>query len=305
MIKHHGKANLILGWIAVGISTMIASLWAFWGIVENFHEGWYHESLMQNILLMFIQYLLLSLVFVILTIISIYWRKIGGFLFLLATIGLGIFFRGASIPVLATILPVLVILGLLFWFGRPEPRKYACLISIIIPAIIIVGIGTPNLIRVSQRENDGDFSARLIKGNGVELVWAPRGPGWPDSGVSWEKASNICLYLSADGMTIEDTPQNIWRLPTIEEATGSMTRKGINAGGSWDPDSRQAAYAIEPDKETPLWNPNLKIIYYWTAEEMDAQKAYMIAYNGQVHARHKQGAGYLGFRAVKLVDNSK
>jgi hypothetical protein len=28
-----------LGWVAVGLSSAIAALWAFWGILENFHEG--------------------------------------------------------------------------------------------------------------------------------------------------------------------------------------------------------------------------------------------------------------------------
>ncbi len=46
-----------LGWLAVALSTSIASFWAFWGIIENFHEGWFHESLLLNVGLMFVQYL--------------------------------------------------------------------------------------------------------------------------------------------------------------------------------------------------------------------------------------------------------
>ena len=33
----------VIGWIAVAISTIITCFWAFWGIIENFHEGWYYE----------------------------------------------------------------------------------------------------------------------------------------------------------------------------------------------------------------------------------------------------------------------
>ena len=32
----------IVGWIAVGLSTAITCFWAFWGIAENFHEGWWY-----------------------------------------------------------------------------------------------------------------------------------------------------------------------------------------------------------------------------------------------------------------------
>jgi len=36
--------RLIEGWIAVGFSTIITRVWAFWGIIENFYEGWQSES---------------------------------------------------------------------------------------------------------------------------------------------------------------------------------------------------------------------------------------------------------------------
>ena len=52
------------GWIAVILSTTLACLWAFWGIIENFHEGWYYESLPRNLLLMFGQYLSPMLLFI-------------------------------------------------------------------------------------------------------------------------------------------------------------------------------------------------------------------------------------------------
>jgi hypothetical protein len=40
----------ILGWLAVSFSLVISCLWAFWGIVENFHEGWHMPSLGKNLL---------------------------------------------------------------------------------------------------------------------------------------------------------------------------------------------------------------------------------------------------------------
>jgi hypothetical protein len=39
-MKHVDKRQ-IAGWIAVSLSIVITCFWAFWGIIENFHEGWY------------------------------------------------------------------------------------------------------------------------------------------------------------------------------------------------------------------------------------------------------------------------
>jgi hypothetical protein len=47
----------IVGWIAVTISTGLAALWAFWGSIENFHEGWYFREWWRNVGLALIQYL--------------------------------------------------------------------------------------------------------------------------------------------------------------------------------------------------------------------------------------------------------
>ena len=50
-MKNLDKRQLA-GWIAVGISTVITCFWVFWGIIENFHEGWYYESWLSNVGLM-------------------------------------------------------------------------------------------------------------------------------------------------------------------------------------------------------------------------------------------------------------
>ena len=71
-MKHLDKRQ-VAGWIAVGISTAITCFWAFWGIIENFHEGWYYESWLLNIGLMFAQNLSPMLIFMGVTLISISW----------------------------------------------------------------------------------------------------------------------------------------------------------------------------------------------------------------------------------------
>jgi len=61
---------LYIGWVAVGISTTITCFWAFWGIVENFHEGWYYASWISNLGLMFVQYLSPMIIFMGVTLVS-------------------------------------------------------------------------------------------------------------------------------------------------------------------------------------------------------------------------------------------
>jgi len=79
-----------------------------------------------------------------------------------------------------------------------------------------------------------------------------------------------------------------------------MTRHAANSGGRWDANSAQPSYAIQPDKESPLWDIHSQVIYWWTATEADEGHAYIIVYNGQVWPRSKPlNVDYLGYRCVK------
>jgi len=295
------KRKKTLAWIAVGTSAVFANLWAFWGINENFHEGWYSDNLWSNVLMMVGQYLLVPITFMLLAVVSIRWNKIGAIAHLVLAIGASIFFRGMSGGALLIALP-LVGLALLYWFGRLEKRKVAYFLVVILPLAQILGIGTFHVSRVINRYGDNDFQTRSILGNGLELIWAPQGPGWPDSGTSWGEAKLICAYLSEDGTTVTDKELNIWRLPTVDEAVRSMVYHGTNAGGVWDSTSRVATYKEQPDKESPLWNMHLKTIYWWTSSEVNEKQAYIVVYNGGVWPRAKTlKAGYLNFRAVKDI----
>jgi hypothetical protein len=153
---------------------------------------------------------------------------------------------------------------------------------------------------VPRRYDDGDRGRRLVEGNGVKLVWAPAGPGWPTNGLNWNEASRRCRYLSADGENLAETPQDIWRLPTAEELVRSLCRHGRNAGGKWDGVASKAQFSVTPDKESPLWDLHSKVIYWWTSTEVDTDHALRVCYNGHVVRLPKTaGYGYLGFRAVK------
>jgi hypothetical protein len=298
----------ILGWLAVSFSLVISCLWAYWGIGENFHEGWHAPSLKENLLAMLIYHLPMLFTMAI----SIYAIRSpigGGILY----IGIGMIFTflvigywspwkyglGAVLSWLPfTVL--LVVVGVLYFFGRPKPRKLAYALAAGLPLLVVIGSGIGPAIRVAGRVDDGFRGARLVEGNEVRLVWAPEGQGWPKKSESWEGAKRICRYLTEDGKSLASTPQNIWRLPTVDEAVRSMARHGKNCGGVWDPKNERAIYKITPDKESPLWDTTSQIIYWWTATEKDEDKVYSIVYDGGVWAIDKDWRiGSRAFRAVK------
>ncbi|MGD9147184.1 MAG: DUF1566 domain-containing protein [Anaerolineae bacterium] len=298
-MKHLDRRQIV-GWLAVGLSTVVTCFWAFWGIVENFHEGWYHESLLSNLGLMFVQYLSPMLIFLAVTLISVCWPRIGaalhGILALLAVW----FFRGLTNPITLVLVVPLIGLGALYWYGRPQPRKLAIYLVIGLPILTLIISGIEPVLRVSQRVDDRVLEARLVPGNGVDLTWAPDGPGWPRTGANWYEAQRVCEQLSQDGLTSAPEPQHIWRLPTVDEAVRSMARHGQNSRGGWDAGAAEATYETTPDKESPLWNVYSQVIYWWTATEVDADRAYIIVYDGAVWPRSKQfSAAYMGFRCVK------
>lgn len=294
------KKQQILGWAAVIVSIVLTCLWAFWGILENFHEGWYFSSFLSNLVLMFTQYLGPMLIFIGASLISIYWPRLGGSLHMIFALFLVWFFRAFSNAATFLIIVPMVILGVLYWVGRPQPRKIATYLVIGLPLLTLIIFGIEPISRISRRIDDGNLQARLVEGNGVNLIWAPDGPGWPREGASWYEAGRVCQYLAEDGILLAATPQNIWRLPTVDEAVRSMSRHGENSGGRWDAETAEAFYQTRPDKESPLWNMYSQVIYWWTGTEVDEQNAYIIVYDGEVWPRRKQTSlGYLGFRCVR------
>jgi len=292
----------VLAWTAICISGIFANLWAYWGINENFHEGWYFIKFWDNVMLMFGQYLLMPLGFMLLAFISIRWHKVGAVCHLLVAGGAFYLFGKMNAGFFLVTIP-LIGLAVLYWFGSIQRRKFAYILIIGLPLIQMVGIGTFQAVRIDNRYNDGNFGERLITGNGVELIWAPQGPGWPDKGTSWDEATKICAHLNDDGITLSDMELNIWRLPTINEAVRSMIYHGYNAGGVWDSITGKAIYSNQPDKESPLWNIHMKTIYWWTSTQVNDKDSYIIVYNGGVWLRKKSlNAAYINFRAVRDVN---
>lgn len=300
------RTSNIVGWIGVVLVTLAASFWAFWGIIEAFHEGWCQPELWMR-LLQTAAYLSPTAIFCGLAVLSIRWPRVGAALFTLLGFMIAILIlidqSNISLEIVLSLTALPILLGLMFLFGRPEPKVAAYVISLGIPLLILIVSGAEPVYRVSTRFDDGDRGERTVEGQGVTLVWAPAGPGWSRDGrVSWNDAKERVRYLTGDGMSLAKAPQNIWRLPTREEVVCSLTRSNQNAGGTWDSVLKQPRYERIPDKESPLWDLYAPLIYLWTAEEADEHRAWIVVYHGGVYAKPKAiGSPSMGFRAVRKL----
>lgn len=295
------RGSLLRGWLAVGLSALLAGFWAYWGAIENFHEGWYASSLARNVALAIAQYLSPMLLVAGVGIAAVYWPRLGAALHVAAGIGALWFFRASGAGSALIAVP-LVSLGLLYATGTASPRRWAVVMLTALPISIAITFGAGPARRVFARVDDRVRDARVVDGWGIRLLWAPSGPGWPaNGGLGWVAAADRCARLDASGKVAGSGPERLWRLPTVEEAVASMALHGVNARGRWDPDQRRATYERRPDKESPLWDTRSPVIYWWTGTAVDAHSAYMIAYDGNVFARSTGPKPlYFGFRCVRV-----
>ena len=74
---------------------------------------------------MFVQYLSWMLIFMAVTLISIYWPRFGGGLHGIFALFAIWFFQAFSNAATFLIIIPLIGLGALYWFGHPQPRKVA------------------------------------------------------------------------------------------------------------------------------------------------------------------------------------
>ena len=193
-----GLVRTVAGWTAVAVSTTSASVWAFWGGIENFHEGWYYRELWRNIALACVQYLPWMFVPMVAGLLALWHRWVGVAVHLALAGGVLWLFglRSAGGEMLG--LPV-VVLAVLYGSGRVSRVHWARRALVGIPLATLICAGAYPGYRAVTRLNGVDASTRRIRGNGVELVWAPAGPGWDDMGFSWFEAARRCGHLSATG----------------------------------------------------------------------------------------------------------
>jgi hypothetical protein len=193
-------------------------------------------------------------------------------------------------------------------------RNLHYVVALGVPLLTVSIVSATQLPRILTRVDDGRLDARRIEGNGVTLIWAPAGPGWnwrqPGGwSPSWDgnalygvppvglkqveehasqadmEATSLCRYLNKEGTALMAERQDIWRMPTTDEIVRSLVRGGENAGCTWNGEEGKAACQVNPDKEMPLWSAEQAAIYYWTADEYDAERAWYVSYNG--HVRHQ------------------
>ena len=249
---------------------------------------------------MFAQYLSPAILFVVLGLVSQRVPRVGGALHAALAVGVMAYVRTPAAAMWVA-LP-LAVMSLVYWIGRSPGGRLPVFLVGVLPVLVGLAAGAGPAVRVAQRVDDGRRDARLIVGNGVALLWAPAGPGWPATGASWSEAARHCASLSDDGTT--ETPASSaaspWRIPTADEVVRSMVHHGQNAGGTWNATDARAQYRDPPDKESPLWNPHSQVVYWWTSTDVDATRALSVTYDGNVRPRPKRvGYGYLGFRCVR------
>lgn len=224
------------------------------------------------------------------------------------------------------------------WFEHWRVR-----LAVGLPVIVFAGASAWMLPVVLTRVDDGVRTARVIVGNGVALEWAPEGPGWNwqqswGGYPSWQdvalyghepqgmvekpgygriedgvivyataaemQATNVCRYLSSDGLELLPELQDSWRMPTADEIVRSLGRHGENAGCVWNGVvGVQAECEIQPDKESPLWSTDLAPIYYWTVEETGLERGVFVSFNGWVNAAGKTGGNPRhSYRCVRVLE---
>ncbi len=343
------------GHVALGSLILATALWTFWGAVEMYWEGWWGAFYSRPV------YLLPAAAFLVLTLVSIRWSRLGGWLLILLggawsvwVISLQIS-RGAELGfefVLAwfPVTGLAVVAGFLLLIEgrrrlrsgdrRPAGQKVFYVLALAVPLSIVAGVSVYWAPVLTAREDDGDRGARLIEGNNVTLVWAPKGPGWnwkqpwggypswdslalygvPPVGLEVEKpgyeerpaiakvmeAKGLCRYLDEEGESLMEEPQDIWRMPTADEIVRSLGLHGENAGCEWSGENGRAECGLRPDKETPLWAPDEVPIYYWTADEYDRDEAYYVGYNGSVAKQPKDfGNPRHGYRCVREPEDAE
>ncbi len=323
-----------LGLAVIGAIGVFAFAWMAWGAIEMYYEGWWGPWWQRAF------YLVPGVVFVLLGVVAALWPRAGGAVLMIIGAVYTVFVlaiqigRGATIGVrfLLGWFPVtgaIVLLGAgLMRFGPAVPparRRWAAVAVAGGAMAITVAVSAMWIPRLASRLDDGDRGERRIVGAGIDLIWAPAGPGWnqvePDDWMSWDELAwwgadpmptrhatgddmelfGLCRYLSADGTELQDRPAGAWRMPTTDEVVGSLVRDGSPVGCTWDGVSASASCPTEPDKETPLWAPDEAPIYYWTADEFDVDEAWYVNYSGSIVAHQPKDWGNPrhGYRCVR------
>lgn len=197
------------------------------------------------------------------------------------------------------------------WFARRWRWRSALLVAA--PALVASLVAAQQLPAVAARHDDGARGARILGTDHDRLMWAPRGPGWNQPLANGElpawnaltrhnqSSADRCAYLNDEGTAMLEHAGGTWRLPTVSEIVGALSKGGTPAGCVWDGVSSRAVCRTAPDKETPLWAPDDAPIYYWSRQEATAGTAFAVNYTGGLSPLPKATAGLnVGYRCVRV-----
>ncbi len=334
------------GAVATALLTGFASFWTFWSFAELYYEGWDMPSPQP------LAYLVPCVVALALAAATLAWPRLMG----LVIIGLSLVFYGWAITINLQrwgftwgmllgwlgMAALTVLGGALFVLdarARRDPaphrpatpwwrRRLRWLVVLGAPLAVATALSASELPRLLGRLDDSDRGARRIDGDGVQLVWAPAGPGWnwqqpwggypswdslatygaapvglkldpPRAGADDMARTGLCAHLDAAGTALTPQPQHLWRMPTADEFVRSLTSRGASAGCTWSGAVGPAPCRTRPEKETPLWAPDQPPIYMWTSEQ-SATDAWYVNYQGFVaHQAKGFGNPRHGYRCVR------
>ena len=117
---------------------------------------------------------------------------------------------------------------------------------------------------ISFSPQPSDVKKDVVYAGGNEVgtfVGAPVSLEWTDltfSGMDWDTAVLYAQYLDADGVTVDETPQNYWSLPTESQLLAALSDQFILALPS------QTCFQDS--------------IYYWSSCEGDSTLAWLANY---------------------------
>lgn len=316
---------------------LVTSIWSFWGINEMFHEGWYTPFEWIFFLLPSIISIIFSIITILFPIIGGILIIFFGTIFSIFIFSRIISSLGFTVKNFISWLPVTIFFILLGFLFINEGKKgkierniktKRIILLILINLIIIFIFGTPLYFRNKNRLNDGFRGEREIVGFEIKLTWAGEGVCFQfksKGNLSWNEIAlygkgeigfegkrfiyatkedfekyNMFRYINYEGTELTKEIHDYWRLPTIDELTRTMYRKGECVGTPWNGKEGKQKYKKIPDKETPLWLPDEPVIYYLSSTEANEKEVFTISYNGNVIKRDKSSVlGSLGFRAVR------
>ena len=166
---------------------------AFWGTAEFFHEGWFEPY---GKYLPF--YLMPAAILILLNVVSYYFPRTGGAIIIIAS-ALFMYWRFSMLSKLHYSIPpsfwitgmVFLAPGILFLIDGYRRKSFAkntegfsfrshkkVIFSVLVPLLVMVITAVPLLIRNLNRIPLTDFGEVKIKGNGISLIFAGKGPGW-------------------------------------------------------------------------------------------------------------------------------